>query len=474
MVRRIFWLMLVLALVIALPVLAQNADRYVDPNGRFSAPIPYGWKDRSTDQYGHLVNEEPAAEVYLLVADNGAVDSGISAALKRIGGDFAALADTKPAQSSSLPLASGAWTQNVYVMKGMDIVAAVGQVKDGVTYVLIFHAAQADFPAVSQALNQIMLGFTFSVEETLPDYVQPDSFEERDVQITTGDWTLPGTLTLPKGDGPFPAVVLVHGSGPEDRDETIGANKPFRDLAWGLASSGIAVLRYDKRTLVYKAKSATPPESITVKEETIEDALSAVKLLRVTRKIDLKRVFVLGHSLGGMLAPRIGAADAQIAGLIMMAGSTRLLPDMMVIQTQYLAELDGTVSDDEKARIAQLQKAVEQIKNLKPGDTGNYAGAPAAYWLDLDAYDPVKVARTLAQPMLILQGERDYQVTVSEDFKGWQEGLADHPNVTFKTYPTLNHLFLPGEGQPNPNEYAVPGHIPAAVISDIAAWIKAH
>ncbi|MEO8956932.1 MAG: alpha/beta fold hydrolase, partial [Ktedonobacteraceae bacterium] len=153
-----------------------------------------------------------------------------------------------------------------------------------------------------------------------PAYVQPALFREQEVQVGQGEWVLPGTLSLPVGDGPFPSVVLVHGSGPQDRDETIGSNKPFRDLAWGLASQGIAVLRYDKRTKVYGEKMSQMVDTITVQTEVIDDALAAVTLLRGTTQIDPHRICVLGHSMGGYLLPRIGSTAPDIAGLIVLAG----------------------------------------------------------------------------------------------------------------------------------------------------------
>jgi len=148
-------------------------------------------------------------------------------------------------------------------------------------------------------------------------------FTEESVTVGTGQWALPGTLSMPVGPVSA-AIVLVHGSGPNDRDETLGPNKPFRDLAWGLADRGIAVLRYEKRTREHAAEMAGNKNG-TVREETIEDALLAAALLRRTDRIDPKRVFVLGHSLGGTLAPRIAAEDPSIAGLIVMAGATRPL-----------------------------------------------------------------------------------------------------------------------------------------------------
>ena len=166
-------------------------------------------------------------------------------------------------------------------------------------------------------------------ESPPPPYTDPKSFSEEQVTIGSGWWALPGTLTRPNGEGPFPAVVLVHGSGPNDRDETIGPNKPFRDLAWGLATRGVAVLRYEKRTKHHPLKMALLANSLTVKEETIDDALAAVNTLRTHEKIDAKRIYVLGHSLGGMLVPRIAKGDESVAGFVIFAGTSRPLENVL-------------------------------------------------------------------------------------------------------------------------------------------------
>ncbi len=142
-----------------------------------------------------------------------------------------------------------------------------------------------------------------SYEFKPPSYAKRDSFVERPVTVGQGEWALPGTLSVPKGDGPFPGVVLVHGSGPNDRDETIGPNKALRDLAWGLASQGVAVLRYEKRTKEHGSKTIKVKDTFTVKEETVDDAISAAAVLRKEKGVDPKRVFVIGHSLGAMMAP---------------------------------------------------------------------------------------------------------------------------------------------------------------------------
>lgn len=308
-----------------------------------------------------------------------------------------------------------------------------------------------------------------------PPYASAERFTTSSVTVDAGaGWPLPGTLTLPRGDGPFPAVVLVHGSGPSDRDETIGPNKPFRDLAEGLASRGIAVLRYDKRTLVHRARISTLT-TFTVKEETIDDALAAVALLRRTPAVRADRIFVAGHSLGGMLAPRIGAADPALGGLIVLAGAVRSLADSILSQTRYLAEADGTVTDDERTVIAHAEALTAKARTLKPGDpplTGALASAPVSYLIDLNGYQPPAAARTLKMPMLILQGGRDYQVTM-DDFATWRAALDGRPNVRLTAYPALNHLFIAGTGKSTPAEYLAEGHVDEAVVSDIAAWVAA-
>jgi len=310
-----------------------------------------------------------------------------------------------------------------------------------------------------------------------PAYVKIASFTEREVTVGSGTWALPGTLTLPEGPGPFPAVVLVHGSGPNDRDETIGPNQPFRDLAWGLASQSIAVLRYDKRTLVHKAQFT--PEIIarlTLKEETIDDALLAAQLLRQTPGIDPKHVFVLGHSLGATAAPRIGQQDPALAGLIVMAGMTIPFEDEILRQIIYLNSLTGTPSAAQRADVETLKTQVARVKDPALSEqtpaTDLPLGITPAYWLDLRGYQPAELAKSLTMPILVLQGERDYQVTPELDYKGWQTALSGKANATLKLYPGLNHLFISGTGQPNPQEYNSVGHVSPVVIEDIAKWVK--
>jgi dienelactone hydrolase len=309
-----------------------------------------------------------------------------------------------------------------------------------------------------------------------PAYATPSTFHEVDVTVETGTWKLPGTLTLPNGKGPFPAVVLVHGSGPEDQDETIAGNKPFKDLAWGLASQNIAVLRFVKRTKQYGAQSMQPGVPFTVKQETVEDAEAAVALLATRPEIDHSHIYVLGHSLGGMLAPRIAAANKQVAGIIILAGTAQPLEVVIVQQLKYIAGLPGGNSDEMKKQIEAAERAKVEIEcpSLKPDSTVSVLGAqiPGSYFLDLRDYRPAEVAAQLQIPILVLQGGRDYQVT-SQDYDLWKASLAKDPRATFNLYPGLTHLFMPGQGTGpgSPADYSVAGHVSAEVVQDIAQWV---
>jgi uncharacterized protein len=306
-----------------------------------------------------------------------------------------------------------------------------------------------------------------------PKYADLNSFTETEVTVGAGEWALPATLTMPKGKTNVPAVVLVHGSGPHDRDETIGNNKVFKDLAWGLASKGIAVLRYEKRSRQYGAKLAAV-KNFTVNEETVDDAVLAARLLMKMPNVNPKKVFILGHSLGGYLIPRIAEKEKAIAGFISFAGATRPLADVLPEQYAYIFSLDGAISPAEQAQIDEVKKIAAKIKSLKESDRGSgefYFGAPASYYLDLQNYNPPQSAAKLKQPMLILQGERDYQVTM-QDFANWKNALVSKENVVFKSYPNLTHTFMETSGgKPGPQDYEKASHVNETVINDIANWI---
>jgi hypothetical protein len=302
-----------------------------------------------------------------------------------------------------------------------------------------------------------------------PPYVDKESFREEEVTVKCGEFELPGTLSLPKVGKRHPAVVLVHGSGPHDQDETVGANKPFRDIAWGLASHGVAVLRYEKRT--HKYPRSIKPEDITLEWEVIDDALAAAELLHQRAEIDARRVFVLGHSLGAMAAPFIAARDERLAGIILMAGGARSILDLIEDQVDYIARLDGDVSEEERKELTAIKQATAAIRagQLDAVDQ-TLLDVPLEYWAHLHARDPVQAAATLRCRILILQGGRDYQVTKA-DYALWQKRLGGRKNVQFKLYEALDHLMIAGEGPSTPADYQQRGHVDRAVIKDIADWV---
>jgi dienelactone hydrolase len=329
---------------------------------------------------------------------------------------------------------------------------------------------QLDIKIVFNSQHKV-IGLTIvppKVTYKVPSYVNQSMFSEHSVIVGSSPWTLPGNLTIPKGTGPFPAVVLVQGSGPNDQDETIGPNKPLKDLAWGLASRGIVVLRYAKRTIQYPQQSAKI-QNFTVEDEVIDDVIAAIDILNETQVVDHSRIFVLGHSLGGYLAPRIATQDHRIAGLIILAGPTRHLEDLILEQVRYLAMISHT---NQSAQIAMVQRGIEKIKTLNFTDNESVFGAPRSYWRDLASYDPILTAETLHLPMLILQGLRDFQVIIT-DFKRWNQAFSSDKMVTLKTYTSLNHLFIAGAGTPSDLEYQIPGHVAEQVVNDTAQWIKA-
>lgn len=344
---------------------------------------------------------------------------------------------------------------------------------------LVFAALPLDARIVFDDDNRIS-GFRIVPAQgatTVADHVpeKGPNWHEEDLGLGAGASALPATLTLPDGAGPWPAVVLVQGSGPSDRDETIGPNKPFRDLAHGLVQHGIAVLRYVKRSAAHPGEFAG--DNFTVDNETVNDAVQAVALLRVRPGIDPQRVFVAGHSLGAMMAPRIATRAPHIAGLILLAAPAVRLEDTYIRQVRLLSRETGMDVAQIGAEVAPLEVQREAVRHLDPASLPKgpmMLGLPARYWLDLNHYDPIATARAISTPLLILQGERDYQVTPQDDFVRWQEAFADNPRVTLIEYPRLSHLFMPAGDPPGPRDYQVPAHVDAKVIDDIAHWIAAH
>lgn len=298
---------------------------------------------------------------------------------------------------------------------------------------------------------------------------------EREVTVGADGFQLPGTLTLPlsaSATHKVPCIVLVHGSGPNDRDETLGPNKPFRDLAWLLAEEGIATIRYDKRTKVYGGRYIPAGRESDYDVEAVDDAVAIIAQMAEVPEVDANRIYLLGHSLGGTLAPRIAQRSGRLAGVILFAGAARPLEDLLIEQVEYINSLSPSKEAD--AQIAVLKRQAENVKKI---GTYGYDESlpplmylPLSYWKFANAYKPLEVVAALNIPILVMQGERDYQVTTT-DFSLWQMALMFNAKAAYKCYPQLNHLFMEGEGTATPQEYNQPGRLPAYVVKDIANFI---
>ena len=303
-------------------------------------------------------------------------------------------------------------------------------------------------------------------------------------KIVVGEGTkypLKGLLTLPaQSNGPVPAVVFVHGSGSSNMDEKVGKLTPFKDLAEGLARHGIASIRYDKRTFAHVWKLLRDRKTtITVKEETIEDAILATELLKKNSRVDAENVFIVGHSMGGMLAPRIDSEGGNYKGLILMAGTPRKLEDILIEQNEEMLEsTKGFVRKLLKKQIEKLKTAFaglyelseEEAKKRKLG-----GGTTLYYFKEMGEHAAADYLTDLEKPLLIMQGEKDFQVKADKDLTAYQDLLKGKQNVTFKVYEDLNHAFVPsiyGSIAKAKQEYQVEQHIGEEVIGDIAGWIK--
>lgn len=311
--------------------------------------------------------------------------------------------------------------------------------------------------------------YTGKSDYKIPDYVNVAKFREVDVEFGLEKWKISGTLTIPTRVQKPPVVILIHGSGPNDRDETIGPNKPFKDLAWGIATNKIAVLRYDKRTKLYGHK--IDAREVTVRNEVIEDALEAIKFIKNRSDLDTNNVFLIGHSLGAMLSPAIVHEAKCIKGVILLASPAKRLEEKILEQFKYIFSLDGKIEDEERTSINQLEKQIDSLSKKIISEDTQILGMYPRYFYELANLNPIEYSKKLNIPILIMQGERDYQVTM-EDFDIWKKELGSLENVKLISYPNLNHLFMSGEGKSTPEEILKPNNVSKAIIDDIINWIQ--
>jgi uncharacterized protein len=304
-----------------------------------------------------------------------------------------------------------------------------------------------------------------------PPYADKASYNEKERELVIdAEHRLGGTFTLPDGIAqPKAVVIMVHGSGAHDRDETYGPNKPLKDLAIGLAGEGIASYRYDSRAKTHPHLIAAEGNAAGLEKTILEDVFRAIDLVKSEEMFRKSKVIVLGHSLGGMLAPMIATREKRVDGIIMLAANARPLTELVREQVRYLS--NGQTPEGMEELMQQLERVEKGNFDLQTPSLELPLGASAGFWKEIMAYDQQATASKWKKPILILQGHRDYQVTM-RDFELWKKALARHKKATFLSYEKLNHFFHEGTGRSFPAEYLIESHIPEYVMRDIGEWVR--
>jgi len=316
---------------------------------------------------------------------------------------------------------------------------------------------------------------TFSQELVYNEY-----FTE--TKIIVGDeFPLHGILTTPNNVKNPPVAILLQGSGRPDMNLTAGFMQPFRDIAHGLAENGIATIRYNKRFFQFPQAA---PLNITIEQEVLYDVNSAIEL--AYKNDELGDIYIIGLSLGGMLAPRIALENEQVVGIVSLAGTPRQLEDValdqVLLRFERYRDVIGLTPEEIEEQIYQIKLQVEEIRNLDltidldeltEDDFRIIFDTPVSHIISLNRVNTPEVLEQLAIPMLILQGAEDLQVFADRDFVMWQELLKDRENVTFILYENLNHIFTPHIEELGFQQFLAPANVDSGVILDISEWINA-
>lgn len=292
------------------------------------------------------------------------------------------------------------------------------------------------------------------------------------------EFPLNGILTLPENiKKPVPAVVFVHGSGSSNMDEKVMKLTPFKDLAQGLSAHGIASVRYDKRSFAHGRKMLKKG-SLTVREEVIEDAVFASDLLKNDQRIDSEKVFIIGHSMGAMLAPRIDAEGGDFCGLILLAGTLDTLEEVLFRQLDEMkngkSKIMGWVASAQEKKFRKSFENLYEISDEEAKKRKYAGGVDLYYFKEMGEHRAAEYLEKTEKPVLIMQGSRDLQVDAKRDFAEYKKLFGEKENFSFKLYEGLNHCFVPAiydDISKATKEFSVERHIGEEVIADIACWI---
>lgn len=319
----------------------------------------------------------------------------------------------------------------------------------------------------------------------------PFPYSSEDVTYTNGGVTLAGTLTLPPGEGPFPAALLLTGSGAQNRDEELFGHKPFAVLADHLTRAGIAVLRVDDRGVGGSTAGTANPAV----EDLAGDALAGVNFLKGRPRIDPRRIGLLGHSEGGIVAPAAASRSEDVRFVILLAGTGVSGYDMLLRQIEHLNRTAGLPQNVIDKNVAIQRRVMDLVREEKDEAalrskvlqvfTAELAGAPASFidskvqevlhpgFRALVRYDPRPALRKVKVPVLALNGTLDLQVDAEQNLPEIEKALkeAGNPDVTVRRFPGLNHLFQTAKTGTVAEYGQIEETISPEVLDVIARWI---
>lgn len=334
---------------------------------------------------------------------------------------------------------------------------------------------------------------------------KPYPYDEQEVSYKNAkeNVTLTGTLTVPRGEGPFPAVILITGSGGQDRNETVFGHRPFLVLADHLTRKGIAVLRVDDRGI----GGSGPASPGDTSENYAADVLAGVDFLKTGKKIDPKRIGLVGHSEGGMIAPMAAARSRDIRYIVLLAGLGQTGADVVYAQTHLLNDTAGAhpfltaetikalksavsilkSEPDNKLARQQIENALtERIGRMSEAEKKIFAPAASSIRAQIPMYlsawfryfvrfDPRPTLKKVKIPVLALNGENDLQVPFRQNLDLIAAGLKEAKNrdVTIRSFPQLNHLFQTSRTGLLDEYEKIEETMSPVVLDTIAEWILA-
>jgi uncharacterized protein len=496
-------------LVLVLALLAGYALAQLplaDPAGRFVIRPPHGWTATDHPEGIVLARANPVGTLHVIATDAAEGDALAQAIAYFVGPDVDA---SDPLDTVAYHLPSGAWTQRVYRV-GDDLLAAISQVNGGTTFLVLARATlEAFVQAVTAATDEVLWGFEVRTPPLppAPRFTPAQRIEE--VTFASVGATLAGVLSLPAGPAPRPAVVLVAGSGPQDRDganEALPDYRPLRWLADHLTAAGFAVLRWDERGV----GASTGDHASATTADLAVDVAAGIAYLRARADVDAARVGVVGHSEGGAIAARVAAAaPLEVAFVVSLAGPAVPYADVVVNQAQRINAAQGAgpdtvaeaaahqarvvelalaedweglelfLADLTRAHLATLPDPEREVIDDVDGFVAQYAASGTAafqspwmrYFL---RYDPAEAWSRVTVPVLAVFAERDVQIDLDQNRAPLEAALARAGNgdLTIMVFPEANHLFQWADSG-HVDEYQqlemafIPGFLEA-----ISSWLK--